>query len=118
MDRLFVRGMLLYGRHGEAAWERRIARPFRVDLELFLDLTAAGETDDLGRTVDWAAVYQVVRREVEERSFHLVERLAQVVAEAVLARFPVEEVEVRVEKVQVPLPGPVEGAGVTLRRRR
>jgi dihydroneopterin aldolase len=60
----------------------------------------------------------VARRIVEGRSFQLLEALAGAIAHAVLAAFPVEEVEVRVRKPKAPLPGAFETVEVRLRRRR
>ena len=52
----------------------------------------------------------------EARAFHLLEALAAAVADALLDRFPVARVRVRVRKPDVRLP--VEHAAATVERRR
>ena len=117
-DRITLRGMRFMGRHGVPDEERAEAQPFEVDLVLRLDLAAAAASDDLADTVDYAAAFDVVRRVVEGRSFHLLEALGGAIADAVLAAFPVDEAEVRVRKPKAPLPGAFETVEVRLRRRR
>ncbi|HSG86108.1 MAG TPA: dihydroneopterin aldolase [Candidatus Limnocylindrales bacterium] len=118
MDRVFVRGILVDGRHGVEAAERAAPQPFQVDVELLLDLAPAGRDDDLERTADYAAVDREVRRVVTTTSFRLVEALAEAIAKALLAGFPAEEAIVRVTKPAVRLAGPFASAGVEIRRVR
>jgi dihydroneopterin aldolase len=117
-DRITVRGMRFMGRHGVTAEERAEPQPFEVDVVLRLDLSRPAASDDLADTVDYAAVFVLVRQIVDGRSFHLLEALAAAIAEAVLATFPVDEVEARVRKPKAPLPGAFDTVEVRLRRRR
>ena len=78
--------------------ERDTAQDLFVDVSLHLDLDVAGKTDDLGDTVDYEAVCAAVEEVVHARAFHLIEAVAQKVADTVLERFTVREVDVRVEK--------------------
>jgi dihydroneopterin aldolase len=89
-----------------------------VDVELGLDLRPAGTTDDLARTVDYGTVDALVREIVEARSFFLIEALAEAIAAAILAAYPIDEVVVRVRKPAVLLNGPVEAVEVEIRRGR
>jgi len=116
-DEITLRGMRFMGRHGVTPGERAEPQPFEVDLVLLLDLSRAAASDDLADTVDYAAAFVVARRIVEGRSFQLLEALAGAIADAVLAAFPVDEVEVRVRKPKAPLPGAFNTVEVALRRR-
>lgn len=117
-DRITLRGMRFTGRHGVPPEERAEPQPFEVDLVLRLNLSRAAASDDLADTVDYSAAFVVARRIVEGRSFQLLEALAGAIADAVLAAFPVDDVEVRVRKPKAPLPGAFETVEVRLRRRR
>ena len=108
----------LEGRHGWYDHEREVPQPFEVDIELVLDLAPAGNDDDLEKTVDYAEVYEVVRRNVETASFRLLEMMAETISREILGAFPVDEVAVRVRKPAVQLGGPLDYAGVEIRRRR
>ena len=58
-----------------------------VDLELERDLTVAGRSDQLADTVDYGAVYQVVREVMEGPPRNLLERLAEDIAQRLLEEF-------------------------------
>ena len=118
-DRILLRGMIFQARHGVHDREKVTAQRFEVDVELLLDLQPAGLEDDLERTLDYSRVYDSVRTIVESTTFNLIEALAEAIAHELLADFAaLDEVEVRVRKPEVKLGGPLDFAGVQIRRRR
>jgi len=120
-DRLALRNMRFQARHGVLPHEKTDAQPFEVDLVLHADLSAAARTDALADTVDYAALFDLVRAIVTGPSFDLVEALADAVARAVLtATDPglVDAVEVRVRKPQAPIDGDLDTVEAALLRRR
>ena len=117
-DRIALRGMRFSGRHGVTDAERGVPQPIEVDVELSLDLAPAGTTDDLADTVDYAAVFDTCRAIVEERSFRLLEAIAEALATATLARTAAGEVRVVVRKLEVPVAGELAHAAVEIRRTR
>ena len=120
-DRIVLANMRFDGRHGVEDVERARPQPFEVDLEIGLDLRAAGLTDDLGKTVDYGDLFEICRSVVEGPSRRLLESLAEAIARQVLDRTVdrgVEEVVVRVRKPQAPLPGRLDHAEVVITRGR
>ncbi len=118
-DRIELRAMRFAGRHGVLPFEAERPQPFEVDVVLELDLAPAGTTDDLGRTVDYGAVFAAARAVVEGSHVALLETLAERIAAAVLAGGPpIGAVTVRVRKPEAPLPGELAWAGVEIRRAR
>jgi dihydroneopterin aldolase len=118
-DRIVLANMQFDGRHGEHDWERAATQPFEVDVELSVDLAPAGVSDELARTVDYGRVFDIARDIVESRTYHLLEKLAETIATETLGAFPlVDEIAVRVRKPKVKLSGPLDYAGVEIRRRR
>lgn len=118
-DTIFLHGMVFEGRHGVSEDERREVQPIELDVELELDLAQAGRSDDLDQTVDYGEVFAVCRSVAEERSFRLLEGIAEALAGEILARFAlVDRLKVRARKPGVPLEGVIEHAGVELERAR
>ncbi len=120
-DRLSVLGMRFLGRHGVLPDEKVTSQRFEVDVVLHADLSEAAERDDLAATVDYSAVFDLVRAIVEGPSFDLIEALAGTIAKAVLtASDPtrVSTVEVRVRKPDAPIGGEFDTVEATLVRRR
>jgi 7,8-dihydroneopterin aldolase/epimerase/oxygenase len=118
-DRIVLAGMVFQARHGVNEWEKAEDQRFEVDVELVLDVQPAGLDDDLTRTVDYRGVYEAVRQIVVSTTFNLLEALAEAIAHEVLVDQPnVDEVVVRVRKPEVRLGGPLDYAGVEIRRVR
>jgi 7,8-dihydroneopterin aldolase/epimerase/oxygenase len=118
MDTIRIHNMSFYGYHGVDASERDLGGKFHVDVELNLDLRAAGESDQIEDTVDYKAVYDLVARIQSSNSFRLLEAFAHAVAEEILEKFEIEEVTVRVRKASVPLGGLIDHAEVEITRAR
>ena len=117
-DRIVLANMRFMARHGVHDWEQREPQPFEVDVELYRDLRRAGTDDDLAATIDYGPVYATVQRIVDGPSMQLLEALAEAIATSLLADLDVTEVVVRVRKPAVRLAGPLDFAGVEIRRGR
>jgi dihydroneopterin aldolase len=114
-----LRGIRAMGRHGVHLEERMEPQPFEVDVVLEADLAAAMASDDLADTVDYSAVFDLVRRRVETDSFRLIEALASAIADDILGeQARVTATTVRVRKPNAPLPGPFDTVEATVRRAR
>ena len=119
-DRIALINMRFEGRHGVLEEERAQPQPFEIDVELSLDLSLAGVSDDLHHTVDYREVFEIVRETIEGPSRQLIESLAETIAARLLADFGtvgVGEVLVRVRKPNVNLPGALDAASVEITRR-
>jgi len=109
-----LRGIELHGYHGVLEEEQRDGQRFLYDVEL--EVGERGASDRIEDAVDYRDVAATVR-EVNDRRFHLLEALASAVADALLERFPVEHVKVRVRKPEVRPAGlSVEHSAVTVER--
>lgn len=117
-DRIVLRRMLFQGRHGYTEEERSQPQPFEVDVELLLNLQPAGVDDDLEQTVDYGQAFEIAKELVESTNFRLVEAIAEGIAHELLRALPVNEVGVRVRKLQVPVSGRLEHAEVEIWRAR
>jgi len=114
-DVVAVRGIRAYGKHGALPGERAHPQLFEVDVELEMDLSRARASDELRDTLDYAAAHARVVAIVKDRSYALLERLADEIAMALLGDARVEAVSVTVAKPKL-----LDGAtpSVTLRRSR
>lgn len=108
MDKIIAKGLSFSGCHGILPAEKATPQPFIVDLELWLDLHPAALNDDINMTVNYDQLFHVVGRIVEEKSFNLIETLAETIAGQILKNYPVEAVEITVYKPQAPVTGEFE----------
>ena len=118
MDKIILKGLRFHGYHGVAESERHIGQKYEIDAELTRDLSAAGETDDLVHTIDYAQVVKLMIEIGTKRSFQLIEALAETIASAILDRFPVQEVRMTVKKLSPPIADQLTYAGVEIHRKR
>jgi dihydroneopterin aldolase len=100
---IFIEGLEVYGHHGVTAEERVLGQRLLYDVRLTMDECAGAETDDVDDTVDYTEVIDVIVEVATVKSYSLLERLAQATAEAILERFPIDEVWVQVTKPHPPV---------------
>jgi dihydroneopterin aldolase len=112
--------MVFYGYHGVVPEERTLGQRFIVDLDITADLRAAGTSDDLAHTLNYAEAFRLVEGLVTGPPFQLIEALAERIAAVVLEAFPpAQAVAVHVRKPSPPIPGAVfSSAEVWIERAR
>ncbi|MGX4584468.1 dihydroneopterin aldolase [Paenibacillus chitinolyticus] len=108
-----------FGRHGLLPEENRLGQKYVVDLVLYLDLSPAGVADDLKLTINYADLYEVIKRVVEGPPVALVEALAENIASTLLDSYlKIKKVTVRVTKPNPPVAIHFSGLAVEIRRER
>ncbi|MEX0768640.1 MAG: dihydroneopterin aldolase [Microthrixaceae bacterium] len=118
-DRISLHGLRLVGIVGVLPEERVRAQPLQIDLDLYLDLSAAGMSDALLDTVDYGAVCESIDRTVQTAQPELLERLATQLAAAVFeVDTRIESLEISVAKLRPPVPQDLATSGVQISRRR
>ncbi len=116
MDRIIISDLLVRTIIGVNDNERKGQQDVVINLSLSLDLSKAGKSDRLDDSVDYRALNKRIVTMAENSQFHLVEALAQAVADICLENPAVRDARVRVEK-----PGALRFArsvGVEIKRQR
>lgn len=117
-DRIELRGLRASGHHGANPGEQDSPQPFEIDLDLWADVARAGASDRLEDTVDYGAVAAAATAVVTGERWQLLERMAERVAEDVLAcDRRIRAVTVSVRKLRPPVEG-LATAGVRIERSR
>ncbi len=117
-DRIALRGIVAFGRHGVLPHEQEFGQTFTVDAELELDLAPAGASDALADTVDYGTLSADLAAVVTDERHDLIERLATRLADVCLERSRVDAVTITVHKPHAPVPVPLTDVTVTIRRTR
>lgn len=113
MDVIALRGVRVYGKHGADPGERDREQPFDVEIVAEIDLRAAGHSDDLNETLNYAALHRRVCEIVQSHSYLLLERLGVEILKAIFADARVARAEVEIAKPQL-----LDGATPSVRLRR
>lgn len=118
MDRIDLKGIEVYARHGVLQSEQERAQVFRADVTVFTDLSTAGETDDLSETIDYSELALEIREVVGSESHKLIETVAARVADAVMNHPRVEGTIVTIHKPDAPIDLVFDDVAVTVERHR
>ena len=106
--------MKFYAYHGVLEQERRVGNTFVVDLTLTAPLGKAVQSDQLEDTINYAEVYELTKQEMNIPS-QLLEHVAGRICRALRHHFPqIEQIEIRVSKLNPPFGGDVHSASVLL----
>lgn len=115
-DAIHLRGLKFYAYHGVMNEENILGQQFIVDVDLYKNLKKPGSSDQVADTINYAEVYQLIKRIVIGERFQLLERLAEEIAGQILQSFSCETIRVEVHKPQAPIPGIFEDASVEIWR--
>ena len=100
---IFIQGLEVYGHHGVAHEEMVLGQRLLYDVRLTMEECRAARTDEMADAIDYTEVLDVIIEVATTNSFALLERLATATAEAILKRFPADEVWVEVTKPHPPV---------------
>ena len=118
-EKITITGISGFGRHGALAEEKINEQEFIVDLVIKAKLHKAAKSDALEETIDYAELAKVAHEAIVGPSVNLIERLAKIIGDKILEKFPkVEEVEVTVHKPTAPIPVPFKDVSVTIKSER
>ncbi|MCF2660139.1 dihydroneopterin aldolase [Parabacteroides distasonis] len=112
--KITLQTMKFYAYHGVLEQERRVGNTFVVDLTLTAPLEKAVQSDQLEDTINYAEVYELTKQEMNIPS-QLLEHVAGRICRALRHHFPqIEQIEIRVSKLNPPFGGDVHSASVLL----
>ena len=118
LDRIDLTGISGWGRHGVFEDERTQGQRFVIDVSIGLDLTAAAETDELVRTVDYGDLAEGVHDVLQSEPDNLIESVARRVVDLCLTYEPVQWAQATVHKPMAPISVAFTDVSVTIERRK
>jgi 7,8-dihydroneopterin aldolase/epimerase/oxygenase len=115
MHTINIEGVRLYAYHGCLEEEARIGGEYIVDVQIGTDFSEAASADDLTKTIDYCAVYEICKTEMAIRS-KLIEQVCQRIYSSLRKSFPdISSLMVRVTKLHPPISGNVERVSTEIR---
>ena len=119
MDKIILTGISVFGHHGCSEEEQQHGQNFKVDIEMDLDLTLAGQTDNLAATVDYSKVLEDVEKIVGGTPRKLIETVAEEIANTLLKKYSlIKSLKVVLHKPDAPLAIKYADAAVEIFRSR
>lgn len=114
-SQIALHGLRFHAFHGVLEQERIVGNDYEVTIRMDYDFSRAAATDDVADALNYAEVYEVVKRVMAEPC-RLIERVAWRMAEALLNEFPLaDNAEVRLVKRNPPMGADCDGAEVLIK---
>ena len=117
MDSIRIKNLKIPARHGVYEFEKEKDGTFELDIELYLPLFKAGESDRLEDTINYEDIISVVTKAFTEKQYALVEAAAQSVCDRLLNDFKIDKITIRVRKPHAPIDADFETVEVQLNRK-
>jgi len=117
MDSIRIKNLKIPARHGVYEFEKEKDGTFELDIELYLPLFKAGESDRLEDTINYEDIISVVTKAFTDKQYALVEAAAQSVCDRLLNDFKIDKITVRVRKPHAPIDADFETVEVQLNRK-
>ena len=124
MDKILIKGLKLFAYHGVNPEEKENGQDFIFDIELYelfrINLFWSHcHSDNVEDTVSYAKVVKTVRRVFTAQKYDLLERCAEITAQAILDEYSeVLRVDLTLKKPQAPVNADFEYMGVNIVRSR
>lgn len=119
MDKISIKGLKLFAYHGVNPEEKENGQNFVIDLDYYVNIARACQMDTLDDTVSYAKVVKTIRRVFTAEKYDLIERAAQVIADAVLDEIEdIFKVEVTLKKPEAPISAEFDYVAVSITRER
>ena len=111
---IYLRQVRFHAFHGVMPQERQVGADFVLDLKVGYPLERAMQSDEIGDTLNYATLYNLVAREMQQPS-KLMEHVAGRMVEAIGKTFPqVTSIDLELTKLNPPMGADSEGAGVEI----
>ncbi|HRZ96139.1 MAG TPA: dihydroneopterin aldolase [Paludibacter sp.] len=118
MSVITLKNMEFHAYHGCMEHEQQLGNTFLVTVSINIDTELARQTDHLNDTLNYAEVYNVVKRQMLIPS-KLIEHSGQMILENIFENFPqISFVSVELSKLNPPLGGKVESVSIQLEKNR
>ena len=100
---VILKDLILFGYHGVHPLEKKVGTPFSMNI--IIDLAVDQRIVSIEDTLDYAMVYETVKRE-----FNLVEDLLEVLLERIISSIQqlskhITNIDITLEKLNAPIPG-------------
>ncbi|MFR9165326.1 MAG: dihydroneopterin aldolase [Dysgonomonas sp.] len=111
---ILLENVKFYARHGVSDQETTVGNSFIINLKINVDISAASVSDNLEDTLNYASVYEVVKKEMDIPS-KLLEHVGGRILQSLKKNFPnIKTIELKISKQNPPIRGQVEYASVIL----
>ena len=109
---IHLNGLRIFAYHGVLPQENRVGAMYTINLRLATDYLEASKTDDLSYTINYAEVYQTVKKEMQQPS-KLLEHVVYRISQKLFKNFPtITAINISLYKDNPPMEAECQRVGV------
>jgi dihydroneopterin aldolase len=114
MQKVLLENVIFHAHHGLFDEETIVGGKFEVNLAVETDFSLAADQDNINGTVNYVALYELVKEEVQKPS-KLIEHLAGRIVKRIKNEFTeVQKVHIKISKLNPPISGEVGKVSVEM----
>lgn len=118
MDQIRIKDLEIFCSHGVYPEETKLGQKFLVSCTLYVDTRRAGKTDDLDASVNYGTISHLMKKQMEEETYLLIEAAAEHLAEKILlSDEKIRAVDLEIKKPWAPIGLPLDTASVRIHRK-
>ncbi|MCO4291583.1 dihydroneopterin aldolase [Solitalea sp. MAHUQ-68] len=107
-----LNGLEVFANHGYYPEEQLIGGKFKVDVKVETDFSSAAITDDLGATLNYESLFEIVSEEMKTPS-KLLEHVGQRIVDRIaLISVKIQRIEVKIEKLNPPFAAKIQSSSI------
>lgn len=109
-----LNGLEIFAHHGYYPEEQLIGGKFRVEAKVETDFSGAAINDDLGATVNYEAIFAIIKEEMKISS-KLLEHVAQRIVDRIaMLSVKIQRIEVQIQKLNPPFSAKIQSSSITI----
>lgn len=118
MDKIRIKDLEVYSYHGVYKEENILGQKFLVSVCLYTNTRKAGVYDDLTYSINYGEVAHLVQDFMNENTYHLLETVAEQLAEKVLLTYnSVKKIMIEIKKPWAPILLPMDTVSIKIKRK-
>lgn len=117
MNHLILKDLELFGFHGVYDEEKSLGQKFLIDMDISIDLSHAGESDNLNETINYGKLCQELQEIFTKNKYKLLEKATTVLCDYILMNYTeVTDVEITLKKPWAPIHLPIKYPAVKIKK--
>jgi len=116
MGLIEIEGMEFYAYHGHFKEEQVVGNKFLLNVIIETDCEKPGKTDHLFDALDYQKVYDLIKEEMEQKSFLLENICSRILDRLYLDFETITKATIKVSKINPPLGGQIKKVSITMTR--
>lgn len=116
MGLIEIEGMEFYAYHGHFREEQVVGNKFSLNVSIETDCEKAGKSDHLHDALDYQKVYDLIKAEMDQKSFLLENICTRILDRLYLEFDTITKATIKVSKINPPMGGQIKKVSITMSR--